>query len=71
VLNTPTGRQVVKAQRFVAAMSLALVLLVSAPMARAGGVDEPSGSPQSFIASLGECLSQAMVLGLDIVSSAL
>ena len=60
-----------KVQRFVAAVSLALALMVSAPTARAGGVDEPSGSPQSFIASLGECLSQAVVLGLDIVSSAL
>jgi len=61
----------VKVQRLVAAVSLALVLMVSAPMARAGGMDDPIESPQSLVAALGECLSQAVVLGLDIVSSAL
>ena len=60
-----------KVQRLVAAVSLALVLMVSAPMARAGGMDDPIESPQSLVAALGECLSQAAVLGLDIVSSAL
>jgi hypothetical protein len=60
----------VKVQRFVAAVSLALALMVSAPVARAG-VEDPSNGPQGFIASLGECLSQAVVLGLDIVSSVL
>jgi hypothetical protein len=61
----------VKAQRLVAAASLAVVLLVSAPMARAGGVDDPNNITHGFVASLGACLSQAAVLGFEIVSSAL
>ena len=60
-----------KVQRLVAAVSLALALMVSAPVARASGVEDPSNGPMGFIAALGECLSQAAVLGLDIVSSAL
>ena len=60
-----------KVQRLVAAVSLALAIMVSAPTARAGGMDDPIGSPLSLVATLGECLSQAVVLGLDIVSSAL
>jgi hypothetical protein len=60
----------VKVQRLVAAASLALALLIS-PTAKAGGFDEPGGSPQGFICDLGDCLSQAVFVGLDIVSSAL
>lgn len=71
MLKTPTGRQVVKVQRLAAAVSLALVLMASAPMARAGGMDDPIESPHSVVAAIGECLSQAALLGLDIVSSAL
>ena len=60
-----------RAQRLVAAVSFAFLLVVSAPVARADGSDMPIGSPEGFVASIGECLSQAVVLGLDIVSSVL
>jgi methyl coenzyme M reductase alpha subunit len=59
----------VKAQRLFAATSLALLLVTTAPVARADGLDEPGGAPHGFIADLGDCLSLAACAGLEIVSS--
>ncbi|MEO8198597.1 MAG: hypothetical protein ABI689_17930 [Thermoanaerobaculia bacterium] len=60
-----------KAQRLIVAAALAFVLIGSAPVARADGMTEPNGTPNGFAVSFGECLSQAVLMGLDIVSSAL
>ena len=47
-----------------------MMLMVSAPVARAG-IEDPSNGPAGCIADLGACLNQAMALGFEIVSSAL
>ena len=60
-----------KANRLFAAVSLALLLVASAPVARAGDMDGPTGSPQTFAADFCECLSQAVMAGLGIVTSVL
>lgn len=58
-----------KAQRLFAATSLALLLVMTAPVARADGLENPDPGPHGFIANLGECLSLATSAGLEIVSS--
>ena len=60
-----------KFQRLFVAASLALLLVGSAPVARADGTYNPDPGPHGLAASIGEFVSQAVVLGLDIVSSAL
>jgi hypothetical protein len=47
------------------------LLVATPPAAKAGGMDNPDPGPQGFICDLGDCLSQAVFVGLDIVSSAL
>jgi len=59
----------VKAQRLFAATSLALLLVTTAPVTRADGLDQPTDGPHGFVANLGECLSLAACAGLEIVSS--
>lgn len=60
-----------KFQRLTVAAFLALLLVSSAPVARADGTYNPDPGPQGLVASIGDLLSQAVVLGLGIVSSAL
>ncbi len=59
-----------KFQRLFVTASLALLLVGTAPAARADGTYNPDPGPLG-LASLGDFLSQAVVLGLGIVSSAL
>jgi hypothetical protein len=47
----------VKAQRILAASALALLLVCTAPVARASGNDQPIDAPQSFVECLGEVAS--------------